>query len=412
MKVVVVGGGVIGLLTAYHCRKLGADVVVAERDRVGQGCSQGNMGWVCPSISTPLPAPGLTLQSLRWLLKVDSPLYIRPSRLPRLLPWLRAFRRHCNADSYRKGLDALGRLTRETPELYRSLRSDGVAFESRQSGLLLVYEDAGKRDAMAAEVERLRSFGVANAELLTPEALAAREPAVRGGRAGALFVRSDEHVRPESLTAGVAHALRAKDGSVVEGFPVRTLRAESGLVVSVEGPRGTLDADAVVLACGAETGRLTSTLGVPLPLQAGKGYSITVEAPSVSVEQPTYFATDKVGLTPFDGALRIAGTMELSGINRELDRRRIRNLERAVHRFIPGALDGASRTDWVGMRPLTPDGLPVIGRLPGWENVFVASGHQMLGVTLAPATGYGLAHQMLAGGSPIDLTPFDPARFR
>jgi D-amino-acid dehydrogenase len=152
-------------------------------------------------------------------------------------------------------------------------------------------------------------------------------------------------------------------------------------------------------------------MGRSLPIQAGKGYSLSVHEPEVQLNSPLYLCDAKVGLTPYEGVLRVGGTMELSGINRTLDRRRVNSIRRVVTSLIPRAFDGARVEEWVGMRPLTPDGLPVIGRLPGLQNAFVASGHQMLGVTLAPSTGYALAELVLDGTSNIDLTPFDPARF-
>ena len=154
-----------------------------------------------------------------------------------------------------------------------------------------------------------------------------------------------------------------------------------------------------------------SLLKGKLPVQAGKGYSITVRNARVGLSQPLHVTPARIGFTPFRGAVRTIGTMEFSGINLRLDRRRIAILERAARRYLPGALEGTERVDWVGMRPVTPDGLPAIGRLPGLPNVYVATGHQMLGVTLAPSTGHALAQLMVDGGSDIDLAPFDPARF-
>ncbi len=412
----VLGGGVVGLLCAHYLLELGAEVVVVDKASMGSGCSLGNMGWICPSIATPLPAPGLTLQSLRWLTRVDSPLYVKPGAIPRLAGWLRAFRRHCNAESHARGVAALGLLTERTPELYDGLRARGIHFEEGRAGLLLAYDDPAKLDAAAQELSATRRFGVGPIEALDRAALVEREPALTGGLVGGLLVSSDRHVRPESLTAGVSSSIAERgaelvEGAAVTGFEVDGRRVRAAQVVRGDGGRVEIEADAFVLAAGAETGLMSFQLGIELPIQAGKGYSITVEDPAVTVSQPTYFAGSKVGLTPFAGAHRVAGTMELSGINRTLDRRRLVNLERAVARFIPGALDGGARTEWVGMRPLTPDGLPAIGMLPSRDNAFVATGHQMLGVTLAPATGYALAHLVCNGCSPIALQAFDPARF-
>jgi D-amino-acid dehydrogenase len=174
---------------------------------------------------------------------------------------------------------------------------------------------------------------------------------------------------------------------------------------------GEIEADAFVIATGAEAAALSRQCGTSLPLQAGKGYSVTIDRPRLEVRYPLYLGDAKIGITPFGGALRVAGTMELSGINLTLDARRLEALERATERDLPGALAGEGRESWVGMRPITPDGLPILGRLPRSENVFVATGHQMLGVTLAPSTGKAMAELIAEGESSVDLEPFSPARF-
>ncbi len=421
MRVAVIGGGVIGLCAAHYLERGGAEVVLLERDLVGGGCSKGNGGWVCPSISRPLPAPGLTLTSLRWLLRSDSPLYIKPAALPRLAGWLWDFRRHCNAESYAAGVAALAALNAPTNELFRGLGEEGVAFERAEAGTILAYGDETEMNETRALLEGLGEERVGPVEVLDRRALAEAEPDLRGGLVG-LRVADDSHVRPESLCAGLAETLEARGvriipgtravGFVLEGRRVRAVRVvkrhDAGPPVR---SGGGIDADVVILATGAETAALAAMLGPKLPVQAGKGYSITVRNPGARLAQPVHVSPARMGFTPFRGALRALGTMEFSGINQRLDGRRVAILERAMRRYLPGALQGTGRVDWVGMRPVTPDGLPAIGWLPGLDNACVATGHQMLGVTLAPSTGHALAQLVLDGRSDIDIAPFDPARF-
>ena len=421
MRVAVIGGGVIGLCAAHYLESRGAEVVLVERDEVGGGCAKGNGGWVCPSISRPLPAPGLTLTSLRWMLRSDSPLYIQPSAMPRLLGWLWAFRRHCNAESYRAGVAALAALNAATDRLYRGLAKDGMAFERAESGTILAYDDERELRQTEALLARLGEERVGPVDVLDRDALAQAEPDLGGGLIG-LRVRGDTHVRPESLCAELAASLEARGveirtGERVLGFTGKGDRVRAAIAWAApsgdaaHGRPVRIDADTFVLAAGAETPALAEPLGGELPVQAGKGYSITVRNARVGLSQPLHVTPARIGFTPFRGAVRTIGTMEFSGLNLRLDRRRIAILERAARRYLPGALEGTERVDWVGMRPVTPDGLPAIGRLPGLPNVYVATGHQMLGVTLAPSTGHALAQLMLDGGSDIDLVPFDPARF-
>lgn len=421
MRVAVIGGGVIGLCVAHYLERGGADVVLLERDLMGGGCSKGNGGWVCPSISRPLPAPGLTLTSLRWMLRADSPLYIKPSAMPRLMGWLWAFRGYCNAESYAAGVAALAALNAATDRLYRGLAEDGMEFERAESGTILAYDDESELRRTEELLTRLGEERVGPVDVLDRDALAEAEPDLRGGLIG-LRMRGDTHVRPESLCAELAASLEARGveirtGQRVVGFTPEAgrvrmaLTAAAGSGAAANGDPGRLGADIFVLAAGAETAALVATLGRKLPVQAGKGYSITVRNARVRLSQPLHVTPARIGFTPFHGAVRVIGTMEFSGINRLLDPRRIAILERAARRYLPGALEGTERVDWVGMRPVTPDGLPAIGRLPGFPNVYVATGHQMLGVTLAPSTGHALAQLVLEGRSETDLTPFDPARF-
>jgi D-amino-acid dehydrogenase len=246
--------------------------------------------------------------------------------------------------------------------------------------------------------------------VLDDAGLRALEPGLRGPFAGGIHVLPERTVRPESVCAGTAARL-AVSHEILEGSAVRRLRLAGRRAVAAELDERAVEADAFLVATGAEAAALARDCGCPLPLQAGKGYSVTVEAPSVTLRHPLYLGSSKVGISPFRGAVRIAGTMELSGINLRLDRRRVRALVRGAERALPGVSVGATSREWVGMRPITPDGLPILGRLPTTDNVFVATGHQMLGVTLAPSTGKAMAELILDGRAAVDLEPFAVERF-
>ncbi len=408
MRVAIVGGGLIGMFAAYHLSKRGIEVVVLERHRTGAGCSAGNAGWITPSIAVPVPAPHLRTTSLRWLLLPDSPLYIKPSALPRLAPWLWKFWRHCNAESFEHGCRALAELGADTMHQFDELESEGLRFEQQRAGLLMVF---AKQAAMDAELKRLDGAGFEPLLRLTPEELRAKEPALEGRYAGAIHVPSERHLRPETLCAQIATRIRDAGVEIREGVEVHDFSFDGAHARSLDTSSGTIHADRFVIATGAEAGRLSRRCGSKLPIQAGKGYSVTVDNPTTAIGTPIYLDETKVGLAPYKGALRVAGTMELSGINLRLDRRRIAAFRRSVERDIPGIFDGDKVREWVGMRPLTPDGLPVIGRLPKTDNVFIANGHQMVGVKFAPSTGRVLSELIVDGTSSVDLEPFAPDRF-
>ena len=401
MRVGVVGGGVIGLATAWYLRKMGAEPFVVEAGRVGGGCSAGNLGWVCPSISTPLPAPGLTWKSLVWALRRDGPLYLRPAAVPGLLTWLLRFRSHCNRADWERGVRRLAELNARTMELYEGLAAEGVQFEFARAGVLIAFRDRAKAVEKREELAAVARVGGSVWWEVDGDEVHELEPMLLPGFSRGFFVESDGHVRPESLTAGLGAGLRERGVEIVEGTKVVGFRGEGRRVTALRTNRGELAVDAVVLAVGASTAGLTRMLGWRIPLTAGKGYSVTIEGPKNQLRQPLYLGDAHVGLTPFKGALRFGGTMELSGVNERLDPARVRSLRRVVCRDVdvPEAREGGR--EWVGMRPMLPDTLPVMGRVPSRENVFVNTGHQMSGVTLGLSSGWALAGLVGEGGSEV-----------
>ena len=450
MRVGIVGGGAIGLCTAYYLKKLGAEPVIVESSTLGSGCSLGNAGWVFPSKSTPLATPGLTLQSLKWMLRRDSPLHIKSSSLLALAPWLMRFRAHCNHAAQKRGIAALAALNAVTMDRYDELAADGVQFEYRESGLLMAFRDvdeaaetrksvelvaaakaaagAASGSAAGAASGSARGAGAAfaaesgagsgmasdgsNWRDLDEAELYEYEPLLRPGFRVGLFLDEGRHVRPETLMAGLESSLRASGVEIHEGVRATAFRNQGQRVTAVVTSGGDLEVDAVVLAAGAQTGSLSRMVGCPIPLIAGKGYSVTIEQPTNQLRQALLLGGVLIGLSPYKGALRFAGTLELSGVNNRMDMARVRSIRRQVSRAldIPEAKEGGRA--WMGMRPLVPDSLPVIGKLPSRKNVYVNTGHQMSGITLAPSSGWALAGLMLEGKAGVDLEAFAAERFQ
>jgi len=408
MRVVVIGGGVIGLLAAHYLRKSGAEVTVLERGRAGAACSSGNAGWITPSIALPLPAPGLRLQSLGWMLRADSPLYIKPTAVPHLLGFLMRFWKYCNVRHFQAGTEAFAGLGADSIALYDELEADGLSFESHNDGLLMVFRETA---TLEEEKRLLDGLKYGPIRVLGADEVHELEPALAPDIVAGLHVLPERTVRPEAVCASVAEHLRVRGVRIEEDCEVGSFQFEGARARAVDIGGTQVEADAFLIATGAEAARLAGQCGSRLPLQAGKGYSITVSEPEVAVRHPLYLGEAKAGITPFDGALRIAGTMELSGINLDLDPRRIAALARAAEREVPGSTAGSASVEWVGMRPITPDGVPILGALPTCHNVFAATGHQMLGLTLAPSTGKVMAELILEGHTELDLAPFDPGRF-
>lgn len=410
---VVIGGGAVGLLSAYELHRRGVDVTVIDKGDFGQACSAGNAGWVTPSLSDPVPAPGLVATSIKWMLNRDSPLYIRPSSIPSMAPWLLQFWRNCNEEAFHQGMSATARFAMPTMQLYDALLENGVEFEMHQTGLLLAAMNPRYLEHLAEGLEVMRQFGYEEPQRLSGNELHDFEPGLTDAIVAGLWVREERHVRPETLTSGLVKWLTARGVTLMPGVEVTGIRRKGWSVSHVETVNGTLEADSVLIAAGAWSGKvaqLTGT-GLNLPMQAGKGYNVTVQNPTLALNHATYFSEVRVACSPFDRALRVSGTMELSGINTQLDPRRIEAIRRGADRCLREWSRGTGETTWVGMRPMLPDGLPAIGRAPGFDNLFLATGHAMLGITLGPATAAAIADLMTSQGDARDLTAFDPGRF-
>jgi D-amino-acid dehydrogenase len=414
-RVAVVGAGVVGLACAWELRRRGADVFVLERAQVGGGVSRGNTGWVSPSFTYPLPAPGMVREGVRQLVTGGEAFVLRPSLDPAFARWLWSFRRSCSPVRFDAGVRALLALNRRTLELFDAYRDAGVAFEMHSAGLVVAARTEGGLDLYRKAFRRLRELGYEGGEIdvLDAAALAALEPALDpAGVVAGLHARVDRFVRPEELTAGLAERLRADGVEVRERCELDVLeRRPAGWALNV-GAGERLEADRVVVAAGLPTAPLLRRAGVRLPLVGARGYSVTLAGRGTPPRHALYLAEAKLGLSPFDGGVRVAGVFELGARSADAAPGVGERLLAAARPYLDGwrpEPDGPVEA-WAGLRPATPDGLPLIGPLKGADGVFLATGHGMLGVTLAPATADLLAPLVLDGLAAPELAPFDPAR--
>jgi D-amino-acid dehydrogenase len=411
-RVVVVGGGVIGLACAWELAQSGAQVTVVERDRIGAGVSRGNTGWICPSITYPLPAPGLVREGIKQLVTRGDAFVMRPRANPTFVRWLWSFTRASSPARYADGMRALLDLNRRTVPLYDKLRDSGVEFEMHANGLVVAATTREGLDFYKAMTVFLHEHGFeGEVTELDADAAVAVEPALAGGQVRwALHALIDRYVRPETLTAGLAAALRRSGAEVREGFTVDRFERRNGSI-RVHGPE-ELEADRVVVAAGLGSVGLLRGLGVSVPLVGARGYSVTLGGEGTPPSHALYLAEAKLGLSPYDSGVRLAGVFELGAKVAEAPRGALRKLLNGVDTYLPAwRPDAAKESDvWAGLRPATADGLPLIGAVPGMEGLFVAAGHTMLGVTLAPSTAALLAPLVLRGERAPELAPFDPGR--
>jgi D-amino-acid dehydrogenase len=411
-RTLVVGAGAIGLASAYALRNRGREVTVVDRGPPGDACTKGNAGWITPSISSPVPAPGLTLTSIKWMLRSDSPLYISPTAAPGLARWLWRFWRYCNPRDFISGLNAVADLNRRTLPLFDRLEKDGVPIELHKDGLLFVFRGREYMEKVRHEFDHYKAYGYSVPKPMDGAELRELEPALAESVTTGFLVPEEYHVRPETLARGYVDKLATMGVEIRTGVDVQGIARRNGKIGAVETSQGPIEADEVLIAAGAWSGQVAEKFGVKLPVQAGKGYSITIDEGGPAFNRPIYLGEAKVGCSPFAGSVRFAGTMELSGINTVLDRRRVVGIRKGVGEYLRTPLGPDQGTEWVGMRPLTPDGLPMLGRLPSHDNVFVATGHAMLGITMAPVTGETMADYMTGTLASSALAPFEPGRFR
>jgi D-amino-acid dehydrogenase len=413
-RVAVVGAGVVGLACAWELRRRGAEVVVIERGSVGGATSRGNTGWISPSFTYPLPAPGMVREGLRQLVTRGEAFVLRPSLDPAFVRWLWRFRRASSPARFDAGVRALLALNRRTLELFDAYRDAGVEFEMHSAGLLVAARTPSGLDLYRRIFARLRELGYEGGAIdeLDGAALAALEPALDGSAVVAgLRAHVDRFVRPEELTRGLAEHLRAGGAEVRERCELRGLtRGNGGWALDTAG--GLVAADAVVVAAGLPTVPLLARLGVRVALMGARGYSVTVAGRGTPPRHALYLAEAKLGMSPFAGGVRVAGVFELGAQTTDVAAGAGARLLAAARPYLAGWQPdpGEPAPAWAGLRPSTADGLPLIGAVPGFERLYLATGHGMLGVTLAPATADLLAGLVLEGRAPPELAAFDPAR--
>ncbi len=392
----VVGGGAVGAAAAYELARRGASVTLLERSTGTAGCSYGNAGLICPSHADALASPAAVRDGLAFLARRDGPFRLRPR--PSLLPWLARFGAASLPRRSARATAVLRALADASLALHEGLARAGLATGFARRGTLSVFESA-------RGFERVRRDPPGGARVLDPDAARELAPALAPRIAGALFHAGDAHCDPGALVEALLGAARDHGAEIRSGVELLALRRSNGRIAGLDTTAGAVAAGAVVLAAGTWSRALARDVGVTVPLEAAKGYHVEVETDALDAGMPVYMEEARVIATPLPGRVRLAGTLDLSGLDLSVDPVRLGALARAADRTLRLPRGARTVRVWRGLRPCTPDGLPVVGRAPGVENLVLATGHAMLGITLAPVTGEMVAAAVAGDPVPHELRP-------
>lgn len=411
--VLIIGGGIIGMSSAYELTQRGYKVIVIDKGDIGFGCSYGNAGWLTPCFSMPLPMPGMLLKSVRWLLDPQSPLYIKPTPSFLLANWLVRFLLSMNYKHMHRSVAVLTDLSKYSLDAYAELNRISPTFGFDQKGLLMATQTKAGLDYAIQEMNLVAEQGVAG-RVMSPEETRAFEPSLTGELKGAVYFPNEAHAEPLQLVQTLRKLVDNGKNEILEKAELYDFEFNAdGSINYVKTTKGDIKAKEYVLATGTWSTELGKQLGLKIPVLGGKGYSMILKPfPVASPKVPMMLVERKVAVTPRNGTVRVAGTLELVNQDFSITQKRVQSIVNGARAFMTNMPAEPEKLElWRGLRPCTPDGVPVIGRSKKQNNLVIAAGHQMLGLQSGIGTGR-LVSDIITGAKPIvDLAPFRDGRF-
>ena len=409
--VVIIGGGIIGLCSAYYLKQEGCNVTVVDQSNMDSGASYVNAGYITPSHFIALAAPGMITKGLKWMFNTSSPLYVKPRLDKDFLQWAYAFKKSATKSRVEKSIAVIKDINLFSRDLYEDLKaSQQFNFHYERKGLLMCY----KTDKVGEEEWEIGQRGIQEGlgvKHLTKVEVDKLETQIDMNIKGAVYYDSDSHMTPNNFMHEMIAHLKSTGVIFYKNEKVVDVEVSKGKIVKVVTNKQVFNPDEVVLAAGSWSPSITKKLGLNIPVQAGKGYRIDVTK-ETGINYPAILCEAKVAVTPMDGFTRFAGTMELGGVNHAINPKRVEAIAKAAQGYYNG-LNIATKDKQAaqcGLRPCSPDGLPFIGKSQKCENLTIATGHAMMGWSLGPATGKLVSQTILDQESSLPLQPFSPDR--
>ncbi len=409
--IIIIGGGIIGVSTAYYLALQGRSVTLIEKDNIGADSSHGNAGLIANGFAIPMAAPGVPAQGLKWLLDATSPFFIKPRLNPDLIRWLWKFRSACNEKQMLQSIGILLSLGQGSFDLFDELfAKEKVDFGYEKKGRLILFTSKDSFDKGAATADLLHKYGV-EASLLDADGVRRIEPNVMPAVTQGIYCAAYAHISPDRFVHEMLRLAKDQGVEIITETSVSGFETSGPHILSVLTTEGRFIPNQVVLAAGAWSSVLTRNLKLRLPIQPAKGYSLTYKGPSTSPHLPLSLSERMIALTPMGDTLRFTSVLELVGFDPSINQQRLEAIRSSVNEYLPGMEELKQETIWSGYRPATPDDLPIIGRSEKFKNLILATGHGTLGMTYGLITGK-LVSQIIAEEQPIiDLTPLRAERF-
>lgn len=411
VDVLVVGGGIVGASVARELQQSGRQVLLIDRGNIAAGCSFGNAGWITPCFAMPLPQPGMLFKSIGWLLDKESPLHIQPALNPTLFRWLWHFMTSMNHKKMKESVAVLAEISKYSLNFYQELSKQAkpaMAFEKR--GLLLVSANQAGLDHAKLEMELMQERGIPG-EFFSREALLAKEPALKSIVKGGVYFPEEAQVEPYPTTLAMVEEFERHGGRKLLNTEVYDFEIQNGRIQKVITTQGVFEADLVVMATGSWSKDVAKRLGVSLPILGGKGYSMIVDEGPQKPQHPIMIVEKKIAITPRANSIRLAGTLELVDQDMSISPTRLNAIHKGAREYIHLKEDSQPREIWRGLRPCTPDGVPIIGFSKKHANLFYCTGHQLLGLQSAPGSAKLAADLILNRDPIVNPRPFRADRF-